>query len=645
MRRYSVKLAGTLLAPAVGIVLAAGGTLAASTAPTFFEQEGLRVEVEVSPLDAAARTDAGLQPAESVRLRFRVREAGEAGKPVSGLFPLAWLVGRQADEGRPDRKACEYQIRSLLAGRLARVADVNLNEYLLVTLDDNNSVSIIDPQIESSKTKTVGLVSLTAKGEDFVLAPDRRRVLVTLPAQGRVAEADMFTRKARYVDVGGTPRRIALQPDGRLAWIGQTTGDSVAAVTVADLTRAGSVTVGPGPHEFAFRDDSRRAFVGSPASERLAVIDTHTLTPVGEVEIGAGLVALSYSAHSGQAYAALEDGTLVAVDGTRLVRTTSIALPPGVSDFDVSRDGRWGIALHGDADRVSIIDLATNRPVHEAASARAPDHVAFTDSFAYVSHAGSSDFVLVDLKTLDAEGPPGLATVVMGQQPPAAGAHATIAPTIAPLPEGGGALVLNGPDRSVYHFMEGMNAPMGAYGTYPWPARGLLVVDRTIREVEQGLYQTEFQAPGAGVYTVPFLVPTSPQLWGCFDLVVERAPGQRVAGASLKVEPLFDGEPLAAGRPQDLAVRLLDRESGRPVDGLDDVMLLVLRGPTWQWRGAARGLGKGRYAVTVTFPDAGQYMVMIASPSRGVEFGALPSGVARVAGPAGDVESIEETGR
>jgi hypothetical protein len=47
--------------------------------------------------------------------------------------------------------------------------------------------------------------------------------------------------------------------------------------------------------------------------------------------------------------------------------------------------------------------------------------------------------------------------------------------------------------------------------------------------------------------------------------------------------------------------------------------------------------------VTVTFPEAGQYMVMVSSPSRGVAFGEEPSAVARVGTDSG-AAAAPETG-
>ncbi len=620
----------------LAIVGVARLAVATTAPPTFFEQNGLRVEVEVSSLTAGADAKAPVRPTENTRLRFRVREAGPDGTPVAGLAPLAWIVGRESSDPVPDRAACEYQIRALLAGRLARAADVNLNEYLVVTLDENSSVSLIDPQIESSKTKTVGMVSLTSIGEDFVLTPDRRRVLVTLRAQHRVAEADLFGKMARYLEVGGAPRRIALAPDGRLAWTGDAAQGSVTAIAVEGFTRAGAVDVGPGPHEIAFRDDSRYVFVASPASDRLAVIDAQTFARAHEVDTGPGLVGLAYSVHSAQVYVALADGTVVVIDGRRFTRTATVSLGAATSAFGVSNDGRFAVALHRATDRLSVLDLATNKVIDRETTALQPDRVAFTDSFAYVRHAGSGDFLLLDLHSLRTTGETRPSTIVMGQRPAASVSSGdAIAPSIAALPEGGGALILNQADRSIYHFMEGMNAPMGTYPTYPWPARGLLIANRTIREVEKGLYETEFKAPAVGTYTVPFLVPANPQLWGCFSLEIQGGPETRRAAGALKMESALPDGPLPVGTPLDLRVRLSDPDGGKPLDDLDDVMLLVMRGPIWQWRGAAQPLGNGEYQVRVTFPEAGQYVIMLSSPSRGVEFGSVPSIIATAVGNAG----------
>ncbi len=610
-------------AAAASILLAAASAVHGAGQPQFFDQDGLRVEMTLDSLDPKIET---VCAHDDVALRFSVEEARENGGRVAGLDPLAWLVGRDEGDGAPDRDACEYQIRALLAGRLARAADVNLNEYLLVTLDDNNSVSIIDPQIESSKTKTLGMVALTSKGADFVLAADRRSVLVTLPEQGRLAAADLFIRKARYLEVGGRPERITLQPDGRTAWVSDQTGTAVHAIDTSSFELRGSIEVGPGPHELAFDADRRKVFVASVGSTHLVIVDTDSVAIERSVEVGEGTVAIAFSAHSGQAYVARAGGEVVAIDPERGLVTATIKLDPGLTGFAIGTEGRFGLALHRDQDRLTAIDLSSHTESLVLATERAPEAIAFTDTFAYVTHGESADALLVDVASLATKTPIS-ATVVMGRKPASELLGPVAAPQMAPLPEGGGALVLNASDRTIYHFMEGMNAPMGAYRTYPWPARGVLLSDRTIRETERGLYQTEFRVPRDGTYTLAFLVPSSPQLYGCFTVEVEPQPRQeRLATIrSLRIEPLPEAHRLTPGVVESVQVRLLDPASGRPVTGLDDVMVLVMRRPQWSWRGAAREVGDGYYEVELTVPRDGQYMVMVRSPSRGVEFGDIAS--------------------
>lgn len=587
-----------------------------------FDHDGLRVTMKLDAGDG--RT---VRSGARVGLRFAVQEAEDGGQPIAGLFPMGWLVKREAHEGPLDRAACKRLLRSLFQGRLSREAAVNLNEYHLVTLDDSNSISVIDPQIESSKTKTLGMISLPSKGVDFVLTPDRQTVLVSLERGGLVAAADLRRMRARHIDVGGRPRRVALQPDGALAWVGDFAGKGVTAIDAAILERRARVDVGPGPHELAFRADSRYMYVLSTRAQHAAalhLIDTQTLQSRQAVALGPGAIAVAASAHSRQLYVAFAHGTMEVLDDGDLTRAAEIELGAALAFFALSPDGRWGFALDREHDELQIIDTASNRVVHRMATRREPDRVDFTGAFAYVRHAGSEHYLLVDLSTLGQQARPQVATVVMGQAPPGRGQEASLGATLAPLPEGNGALLLNPNDRSVYHFMEGMLAPMGSYRLYPWPARGLLLADRSLREVEKGEYFTSFQAPRPGVYTVPFLVPTSPQIYDCsFTIEVEASPGEAPSHA-LRVETSFAGQTVEPGVDTTLELRIFDADTGAPLADLEDVMVLVFRQPRWQWRGPARAHGKGRYRVRLRFPEAGSYALMLQVPSRGVQFKDMP---------------------
>ena len=53
----------------------------------------------------------------------------------------------------------------------------------------------------------------------------------------------------------------------------------------------------------------------------------------------------------------------------------SVALAHPATGLGVSPDGRFIFVLHRTADRLSIVDAATNRIVHTAPTGPQPDHV------------------------------------------------------------------------------------------------------------------------------------------------------------------------------------------------------------------------------------------------------------------------------
>jgi hypothetical protein len=71
-----------------------------------------------------------------------------------------------------------------------------------------------------------------------------------------------------------------------------------------------------------------------------------------------------------------------------------------------------------------------------------------------------------------------------------------------------------------------------------------------------------------------------------------------------------------------LRLRLSDTSKSKALTA-DDVMVLVMNGPVWQYRHAATPTGDGVYEMPVTFPSDGGYMVMVESRSHGLQFSDL----------------------
>jgi hypothetical protein len=204
-------------------------------------------------------------------------------------------------------------------------------------------------------------------------------------------------------------------------------------------------------------------------------------------------------------------------------------------------------------------------------------------------------------------------------------AEPTPADGIVQAPGASAVLVANYLDQTIYYYKEGMAAPMGSFRNYGKSPRALVVVDRTLREVKPGVYETTAKLTGGGDYDVALFLD-SPRMAECFPLAVaENATLAAARKPKLKVETEGNPEKVRAGAEVSVVVRLLDAEGGAPLTGLQDVRFLTFRSPgTWQTRQWATELGEGRYAIRYTPPEAGLYYVFVEVPSRGLSFQRSP---------------------
>ena len=116
-----------------------------------------------------------------------------------------------------------------------------------------------------------------------------------------------------------------------------------------------------------------------------------------------------------------------------------------------------------------------------------------------------------------------------------------VADSIVPAPEGNAVLITNSADRMIYFYTEGMAAPIGNFQNYRRELRGVLVVNRSLRETAPGVYSTDVRLDGYGDYDVAFLID-NPRLINCFDVSVKENPALKKKGVvALEIEHLDRG--------------------------------------------------------------------------------------------------------
>jgi len=634
MRRFRVyAAAGALALSALASAAAASadapsanGKLS-SGSPDVVERKGVRVEFSIVPADDPSNSEGRIVEGGSAEVRFRITDA-EQGTPVSPLQPAVWI---SSEEPGSENLGCRERIGRYVQGMLGFQADVDLNKYFLLILNDEPSVSVVDPLLGvSGITQLYGMIPLEEPGQDWVATPDGTRLYVSMPAAGRVAVVDLEEFEVvASVDVGSGPLRLALQPDGRYLWVANDDPDGgpggVTAVDARSLEVVRSVETGNGHHELAFTGDSLFALVTNDGDGTVSVVDTQRLEKVTDVPTGKRPVAVRFSTLSGSAYVADLDGSIAVIRAAAWEVARRIDTGAGVAAFEIDPSGRWGFAAQTGADRVAVLDLSRDAIAHRLEVGSKPFQFAFTDTYAYVRHLGTAEVKLIPLPQLAGRDTVGLQGVVFGNLPPEQYPYPTAAGSITPTGEYGAVMAANPADKMVYYYMEGMIAPMGSYTTYGRVPKAVGVVDRSVRETEPGVYAARFRVPASGAYDVSFLLDT-PLIDHCFTFVAEADPGLATADTgNVELEFLNTDRQGPVGEPYPVRFKLTRASDGGPVVGLDDVTVIATRPPgSWQQRQRARSLGDGRYEVEVSSDQPGVYYVTVAVPSLGLDVTELP---------------------
>jgi YVTN family beta-propeller protein len=600
-----------------------------------FEKDGVVINFSIQSQPDAQSKTGGLVAGTDAIVTFRVQDA-RTGQPIRGVHPNAWISSRKPEQP-PNEAECKDRVRSFMGGLLSTRADIDLNSYLMFTLNHDHTVTVINPQVAFSKTKLESIIELPGPGADWVLSKDKESLYLTLPEQSAVGVINTITRKlVTTIAVGERmkPMRIALQPDGRYVWVGLDGSPQVAVIDTATNKLAATVPVGAGLHNIAFTSDSLMAFVTNSAADTVSVIDTKKLARVADLSVGKTPVPIAYSSASRLIYvASINGGSVTAIDPAKKQTVATVPTKRGVVALRFEPTGRFAFLVNQIESTVSVLDASTNSITGTAEVVKEPDQVAFTTRYAYIRGTASEKFSLIETTGGLAQGKIAAVDVVAGRQPASTlPDEIGVADMIAPTPEGNAAMIANTPDQMIYYYVEGMMAPMGTFSNYKRRPHAMLILDRSLNEVAPGVYSTPIKLPHAGRFDVPLLID-QPRIVNCFQLEVAESPDGENTGAkaTITLEFLFKGREFKPQETIPLRVKITDPATKRPIAGLGDVQVLVFEPPgIWQQRQFAKEVEPGVYEISQAFPHEGLYNVMVRVSSRGASFADLPMVTVRV---------------
>jgi YVTN family beta-propeller protein len=596
----------------------AGGSAAFSDR---IADKGVVVDFSINPLaDASSTASAGLlREGDDVCFRFKMTDA-TTGNPVTGAYPAAWMDLRPAGATAINR-SCSDRVQQLLGGSIFAKAELDLNVYYVLAMNDDASVSVVDPLFGYGGSKLLAMVALKSPAEDWVISADQSKLFVSMPDSNRIAVIDTNTWKlVSDVEVGPNPRRLALQPDGRYLWVATDSG-----VTVFDSVRLESVTriqTGAGDHQIALSNDNRFAFVTNRPDGTVSIIELRSLKKLRQVEVGREPGSIAISDLSRMVYvSSSQSGTITVIDGEKHEVLTRVKAEPGLGQIKFAPGGRLGFVVNPERDLVHILDAASNRIVQTGDLEDGPDQIAFSNELAYIRHRGSEIVLMIPLKESGIEGRPvKVVDFPGGEHAFGKGRRPSSADSIVQAPGANAVLVANPADRSIYFYKEGMAAPMGNFKNYSRQPRAVLVLDKSLRERAPGIYETTAKLRRPGLYDVAVLVNT-PRIVHCFQVSVGRNPDLPNENDEPRVEiqPLIENKIVTVGEPLRLRFKLTAPETKQPLPDVKDVQVLAFLAPgVWHKRQTASHSSDGVYEVHFTFPRAGIYYVYLESRSLGL---------------------------
>ncbi|PWE39523.1 YncE family protein [Pseudomonas prosekii] len=588
------------------------------------QRDGVAVQFKVQALAA----DGVLREGAFADVQFRVTDSN-SGQPLAGVNPGAWVDPETvaADQAQGREQSCKSRVGVFLKSSIGARPLLDLNSYYLLVMSRDASVSVVDPSVSvGGITSTMARIELKQPPMDWVTPKDNKRVFVSMPLAGEVAVIDSEQFKLLdSVAAGSNPVRLALQPDERLLWVGNNAKSAeesgVSVIDSRSLKTLKHIATGAGHHEIAFSKDSRHAFVTNRDDGTLSIIDIASLTISQQLKTGSHPLSVAYSALSQAVYVADgKDGSVTVVDTNSLTVRRVIKLSQGLGPMGFSADGRFGVVLNTLENRAEVIDAANNALIHSIDVSAEPYQVVFTKAYAYVRGLASAKVTMINLASLGEGRAPISQAFEAGPQAPRLAGDLPLASSLAVSRDDNAVFVVNPVDNTTYFYAEGMNAPMSGYPNRGQVARAAMVIDRSLREVEPGLYSARIKLPAAGRFDVAFLL-NQPNIIHCFSTLVEPDKNLARLPGVPKVEFMLDTSTATLGNPYVVRFRIVQGKQNAQRSGVKDVHVRYFRAPSSRAREVpALDVGNGVYEAPVTLGQSGAWYLHVRAASLGASF-------------------------
>lgn len=564
---------------------------------------------------------------DDILFRFEITDT-LTGQGISGAAPAAWMEpGTSADATE-----CKQKISAFVGGSIFSRAELDLNVYYVLVMNDDATITVVDPLFGFGGTQLLALIGLESPGMDWAKGKKQEKIFVSLPLSGKVAVINTFNWKVmEYIPLNAEPYSTTIQPDGAYLWVDFTSNkiegfSGVAVIGTDNHQLKKTIQTGAGAHEVIITDDNRYVCVTNADAQTVSVIDVATLQKVKDISLDEKPVSMTWSSLAKAVYVAAASGKIWVIDPERQKIITTVQAREGLSDLSFEPTGRLAFIVNTPQSLIQILDAASNRIVQTGDMEPEPDQVMYSDEIAYVRHKASEQILMIPLDQVGQEGQRLQAADFPGGQHPAGKCDMpSLAPGMVQAPGGSAMLLANPMDKAIFYYMEGMAAPMGSFSNYERTPRAVEVIDRSLEERAPGVYETVAKIRGYGEYDIAVFLDV-PRVTHCFEAFVQidedkEIKRKREKIGNVAVEHLTSTSALKAHEKHQLRFRLIDPITKEPLVGLTDVAVRGTSPSNWFFEEMAdEQTEEGVYTCEVELPDTGIYYIYVGCPSKGLAF-------------------------
>lgn len=287
-------------------------------------------------------------------------------------------------------------------------------DRLVVLNKDEDSVSIVDPESETTETK----IETDFNPHEVAISPDGSETYVTCSLGNRVnvIDNDTFEVVERLDhDAFEFPHGLAVRESADELWMASTYSSQIFVI---DLTTNQIEDVFPTyqdlSHMVAVAPDETTGYVANIGSDSVSVIDLDSRSVTATFPVGKKPEGIAVHQDTGQIYVAnQDDGTLWVVDSETYETEYELTLGTTPIRVVVSPDGRHVLIPNRESDDLSIVDTQFSRDgqeqpweVKRLPVGVWPGGTVFSDdgSKAYVANNKTNDVSVIDMDTLEETG-------------------------------------------------------------------------------------------------------------------------------------------------------------------------------------------------------------------------------------------------